>query len=227
MKRRMKLFPRIAFLSCLALVAFGVFVTFTAARTSIAAGEAVITYRKVFKGSTPESVEIIIRETGKCTYDIRQLAEDPKAQEFEVGQPIREKILSLAKELNYFRNLDLDTHRKIANLGAKTFRYEKDGIANEVTYNYTVNTPASQLQQIFEGLSYQQDYMQTLARTLKYDRLGLYDVLGFLETDLDNGVIPEPEHLLPILEQISNDTHVIEIARSRARAITTRIRNAK
>jgi hypothetical protein len=204
-----------------------VFVTFAAARPSIAAGDAAITYRKVFKGSTPESVELIIRETGKCTYDIRQLAEDPKAQEFEVGQPVREKIFSLAKDLNYFKNLDLDTHRKIANLGAKTFRYEKDRVANEVTYNYTVNTPASQLQQIFEGLSYQQDYMQTLARTLKYDRLGLYDVLGFLEADLENGVIPEPEHLLPVLEQISNDTHVIEIARSRSRAITTKIRNAK
>ena len=101
------------------------------------------------------------------------------------------------------------------------------GVANEVTYNYTVNTPASQLQQIFEGLSYQQDHMQTLQRTLKYDRLGLYDALGYLETDLDNGVIPEPEHLLPVLEQIANDTHVIEIARSRARAITARIRNAK
>ena len=221
MKRKMRLFPRIAILSCLALLAIAL------ALPSTAAGDASITYRKVFKGSTPESVELIIRESGKCTYDIRQLAEDPKATEFEVGQPIREKIFSLAKDLNYFRNLDLDTHRKIANLGAKTFRYEKDGVASEVTYNYTVNTPATQLQQIFEGLSYQQDYMQTLARTLKYDRLGLYDVLGYLEADLENGVIPEPEHLLPILEQISNDSHVIEIARSRARAITTRIRNGK
>jgi hypothetical protein len=216
-----------AVLFCLACAAFVAFVTFAVTPPATAAGEAVITYRKVFKGSTPESVELIITENGKCTYDIRQLAEDPKATEFEIGQPIREKIFALAKELNYFRNLDLDTHRKIANLGAKTFRYEKDGAASEVTYNYTVNTPASQLQQIFEGLSYQQDYMQTLQRTLKYDRLGLYDVLGYLEADLDNGVIPEPEHLLPVLEQIANDIHVIEIARSRARAITSKIRNAK
>lgn len=221
MNFEMKLFPRIVIAVGLALA------TSLTAFPAIAAGDAVITYRKVFKGSVPESVEITIGESGKCTFDIRQLAEDPKPQEFDVGQPIREKIFSLAKELNNFRNLDLDTHRKIANLGAKTFRYEKDGVANEVTYNYTVNTPASQLQQIFEGLSYQQDHMQTLQRTLKYDRLGLYDALGYLETDLDNGVIPEPEHLLPVLEQIANDTHVIEIARSRARAITARIRNAK
>jgi hypothetical protein len=221
MKLKMKLFSRVVILFCFALVA-----VVTAIPTR-AAGEAVITYTKIFKGSVPESVELIIRETGKCTFDIRQLAEDPKATEFEVGQPIREKIFSLAKELNNFRNLDLDTHRKIANLGAKTFRYEKDGVVNEVTYNYTVNTPASQLQQIFEGLSYQQDHLQTLQRTLKYDRLGLYDALGYLEADLENGVIPEPEHLLPVLEQIANDTHVIEIARSRARAITAKIRNAK
>jgi hypothetical protein len=221
MKLEMELFPRVVFIFCLALAAIA------AAQPTIAAGGAVITYRKVFKGSVPESVEISINETGKCTYDIRQLAEDPKPQEFEVGQPIRDKIFSLAKELNYFRNQDLDIHRKIANLGAKTFRYEKDGIAYETTYNYTLNTPASQLQQIFEGLSYQQDHMQTLQRTLKYDRLGLYDALGYLQADLENGVIPEPEHLLPVLEQIASDTHVIEIARQRARAITTKIRNAK
>jgi hypothetical protein len=217
----MKFFPRIAIAFCLAFLAF------TSTLPAYAAGDAVISYRKVFKGSVPESVEITISESGKCTYDIRQLAEDPKAQEFEVGQPIRDKIFSLAKELNYFRDQDLDIHRKIANLGAKTFRYEKDGVGNETTYNYTLNTPATQLQQIFEGLSYQQDHMQTLQRTLKYDRLGLYDALGYLQADLENGVIPEPEHLLPVLEQIANDSHVIEIARSRARAITTKIRNAK
>jgi hypothetical protein len=221
MKFEMKFLPRIVIVCCLAFAAIA------AARPAAAAGEAVVTYRKVFKGSVPESVEIIISETGKCTYDIRQLAEDPKPQEFEVGQPIRGKIFSLAKELNYFRNQDLDVHRKIANLGAKTFRYEKDGVSYETTYNYTLSTPASQLQQIFEGLSYQQDHMQTLQRTLKYDRLGLYDALGYLQADLENGVIPEPEHLLPVLEQIANDTHVIEIARQRARAITTKIRNAK
>src|SRR5882724_9643211 len=217
MKREMKFFLRIAIAFVFASLAF------TVSLSAVAAGDAVITYRKVFKGSVPESVEITISESGKCTYDIRQLAEDPKPQEFEVGQPIRDKIFSLAKELNYFRNQDLDVHRKIANLGAKTFRYEKDGVANETTYNYTLNTPATQLQQIFEGLSYQQDHMQTLQRTLKYDRLGLYDALGYLQADLENGVIPEPEHLLPVLEQIANDSHVIEIARSRARAITSKI----
>jgi len=221
MKLEMKLFPRIVILCCLALAAIA------ATQPLVAAGDAVISYRKVFKGSVPESVEISISESGKCSYDIRQLAEDPKPQEFEVGQPIRSKIFSLAKELNNFRNQDLDVHRKIANLGAKTFRYEKDGVSYETTYNYTLSTPASQLQQIFEGLSYQQDHMQTLQRTLKYDRLGLYDALGYLQADLENGVIPEPEHLLPVLEQIANDSHVIEIARQRARAITTKIRNAK
>jgi hypothetical protein len=217
----MRLSPRFVFVFILTLAVFA------SALSAIAASEAVISYRKIFKGSVPESVDISISETGKCTFDIRQLAEDAKPQEFEVGQPIRDKIFSLAKDLNNFRNQDLDVHRKIANLGAKTFRYEKDGVSYESTYNYTLNTPASQLQQIFEGLSYQQDHMQTLQRTLKYDRLGLYDALGYLQADLENGVIPEPEHLLPVLEQIANDTHVIEIARQRARAITTKIRNAK
>jgi hypothetical protein len=217
----MRLLRRLLFLFALASAVFAF------ARPAVSASEAVITYRKIFKGSVPESVEIKISETGKCTFDIRQLAEDPSAQAFEVGQPVRDKIFSLAKELNYFRNQDLDVHRKIANLGAKTFRYEKDGAANEVTFNYTLNTPASQLLEIFEGLARQQDHLQILQRTLKYDRLGVYDALANLETDLENNILPEPERLLPVLEQIANDTHVMEMARTRARAITTKIRDAK
>ena len=192
-----------------------------------AAGDAVITYDKVFKGSVPESVEIKVSEPGKCTFDIRQLSEDPAPESFEVGQVVRDKIFSLAGELGNFRNLDLDVHRRIANLGEKTFRYEKDGEVHEVKFNYTVNNAASQLLQIFEGLARQQDHLQTLQRRLKYDHLGVNDALVDLEADIDNKALPEPERLLPVLEQIGNDTHIMEMARTRARAIAAKIRDGK
>lgn len=191
------------------------------------AGDAMVSFRKIFKGSVPEFVEIKIGESGNCTYDIRQLAEDPKAEPFEVSKMVREKIFSLAAELGNFANLDLDVHRSIANLGAKTFRYEKDGVRHEVTFNYTLNAPAAALLQIFEGLSRQQDHLQTLQRRLRYDRLGLYESLTELQSDIENKLLPEPERLLPVLEQIGNDTHVIEIARQRARALAAKIRGAK
>jgi hypothetical protein len=81
--------------------------------------------------------------------------------------------------------------------------------------------------QLFEGLTRQQDHLQTLRRTMRYDRLGVNDALVNLQEDFDNKLLPEPEVLLPVLEQIGNDSRIVEIARSRARAIAAKIRGAK
>ena len=198
-----------------------------AAPRATAAGDAVVSFRKVFKGSVPEFVEIRIGQSGKCTYDIRQLNETAAPEEFDVTQVLRTKIFSLAGELNNFKDQDIDVHRKIANLGEKTLRYEKDGQFSETKFNYTLNNAGGQLMQIFEGLARQQDHLQTLRRTMKYDRLGVNDALVNLQEDFDNKLLPEPEVLLPILEQIGNDSRIVEIARTRARAIAAKIRGAK
>jgi hypothetical protein len=192
-----------------------------------AAGDPVVSWRKIFKGSVPEFVEIRIGQSGKCTYDIRQLNETAAPEEFDVTHALREKIFSLAAELNNFKDQDIDVHRKIANLGEKTLRYEKDGQFTETKFNYTLNNAGGQLMQIFEGLTRQQDHLQTLKRTLRYDRLGVNDALVNLQEDFDNKLLPEPEVLLPVLEQIGNDSRIVEVARSRARAIAAKIRGAK
>jgi hypothetical protein len=209
------------------IFACGIFLAVFAAARAGAAGGAIISWRKIFKGSVPEFVEIRIAQSGKCTYDIRQLNETAEPQDFDVTQALREKIFSLAAELNNFKDQDLDVHRKIANLGEKTLRYEKDGQSSETKFNYTLNNAGGQLMQLFEGLTRQQDHLQTLKRTLRYDRLGVNDALVNLQEDFDNKMLPEPEVLLPILEQIGNDSRVVEIARSRARAMAARIRGAK
>lgn len=198
------------------------------ASASFAAGDdAVITYRKVFKGSTPEFVEFKIAQSGKSTFDIRQLAEEPAPVPFNVNDALRGKIFALSGELKNFRDADLDVHRKIANLGEKTFRYEKAAEVHEVKFNYTTSEPANQLYQIFEGLSRQQEHIVTLQRRLKHDRLGLSEELKYLQKDYDEKMIPEPENLLPVLQEISDDDRVIEVARTHARALMAKIHGAK
>ncbi|MBI3670891.1 MAG: hypothetical protein HY237_14065 [Acidobacteria bacterium] len=187
---------------------------------------ATITYRRVFKSSSPEYIEIKVSESGASSYDIRQLDDPPGAQPMEVGSLLRAKIFELAAQLNHFRDLQLDIRRRIANLGEKTFRYEKGGQAYEVSFNYTLNATANQLMQIFEGLARQQEHLSTLLRRMKYDRLGVNDALMQFEADLNRKILPEPERMLPTLEQIANDARFVEIARQRARSLAERIRNA-
>ncbi len=183
-----------------------------------------LTYRRVFKSSNPEYIEIRVPQRGPCGFDIRQLSDAPSLQPFEVGEGLRAKLFELAAKLNYFRNLQLDVKRRIAYLGEKTFRYENGAQAYETSFNYTLNSPANQLMQLFEGLARQQEHQARLERRLRYDRLGVHEALLLFESDLNHRLLPEPERLLPVLQQIADDPRVVEIARQRARALVERLR---
>ncbi len=102
-----------------------------------------------------------------------------------------------------------------------------DGEVHETTFNYTLNSSANQLMQIFEGLARQQGDLALLVRSVKYDRLGVNDALRQFESDMDHRLLPEPERLLPVLDQIAADSHFMDIARTRARALAQSIRNSQ
>ena len=192
-----------------------------------APGAATITYRRVFKGSTPEFTEIKVSDQGKCTFDLRQLDDDADPEPFEVGAPVRQKIFELAGNLKNFEIPSLDIQKKIANLGQKTLRYQRDSEVHETSFNYTLNTAANELMQIFEGLARQQGDLVLLQQRIKYDHLGVNDALLQFESDMDHRLLPEPERLLPVLDQIDADSRFMQIARTRARALAQRIRDSQ
>jgi hypothetical protein len=189
---------------------------------------AAITFRRVFKSSTPELIEIVVHEdSDHASYEIRQLDDDPGAIPFAVSALLREKMFALAGQLNHFEAQDLDVHRKIASLGEKTFRWQKGNTVHETKFNYTLNSAATQLLQIFEGLARQQENIELLIRRMKYDRLGINDALIECDSDFTRGLLPEPQSLLPLLDQIAGDAHLVDIARQRARNLGERIRHPK
>jgi hypothetical protein len=195
-------------------------------RSASPAPGASLTYRRVFKSSSPEFIEIVVREDSDSgTYEIRQLDEDPGASPFEVSASLRAKMFELSAQLHHFERQDLDVHRKIANLGEKTFRWERGSELHETKFNYTLNADAGQLLQIFEGLARQQEHLILISRRMKYDRLGINDALLQFETDFNHRLLPEPQRALPVLDQIASDSHFVEIARQRARSLAERIRH--
>jgi hypothetical protein len=209
---------RLLALACVALIGWA------AAHANTPAGGATITFHKVFKTSYPEFVEIKIDESGSGTYDIRQLDEESNPQPMKVGAAIAQKIFDLASKLHDFQGIDLEIHRRIANLGEKTFRYDRGAEHHSVTFNYTLDRSASELLDIFEGLSRQQTDLSDLVRTMHYDRLGVNDVLLQIQRDYDRKLLPAPDQLLASLDQLAADNHFIDIARERARNLATRIR---
>lgn len=193
---------------------------------SAQASPAKLTFRRVFPSSTPEFIEISVSDdSDAATYEIRQLSDDPGASPFQVGSALRARMFSLAADLHDFQGLDLDVHRRIANLGEKTFLWQQGSETHQVKFNYTLNPSATQLLQIFEGLARQQEHFDLLTRRLRYDRLGINDALLDLESDMNRGLLPEPQRLLPLLDQIGADEKLVQIARERARTLADRIRH--
>jgi hypothetical protein len=185
-----------------------------------------LTYRRVFKGSTPEFIEINVRDDSDiAAYEIRQMEEDHGSSPFQVSAGLRAKMFDLAAQLKHFQGQDLDVHRKIANLGEKTFRWESGAEVHETKFNYSLNPAATQLLQIFEGLARQQEHVDLIVRRMKYDRLGINDALLQFESDLNRSLLPEPQRVLPMLDQIAGDSRFVDIARQRARSLAERIRH--
>ncbi|HYL45501.1 MAG TPA: hypothetical protein VEU52_00600 [Candidatus Limnocylindrales bacterium] len=214
------------------LLGASIFLAIALLVTSAALGHALaesatITFRKIFKSSYPEFVEIKVNENGSATYDIRQLDEPSSPAAFQVGGGLVQKIFGLAAKLHNFQGVDLEVHRRIANLGEKTLQYEKGGDRHEVKFNYTLDESATQLLNIFEGLSRQENDLSTLMRVMRYDRLGVNDAVGQLETDFNNKLLPEPERLLPALDQVAADDTYLDIARQRAHILASKIRGSR
>ena len=206
------------FCSCLLF-----FLSFFSLHLSSSAGPTLI-YRKVFKSSSPEYVEIKVSRDGAAMVDIRQIDDEPAPESFDVSRPLAEKLFGLAEQLNRFRGAQLDIHRRIANLGQKTFRFEDAGQAYETSFNYTTNPAANELMLLFDGLARQQTHLQMIRHRMKYDRLGINDALRHFDADLSRGAVAEPERLVPVLEAVAGDARLVDIARQRARALIERIK---
>jgi hypothetical protein len=58
---------------------------------------------------------------------------------------------------------------------------------------------------------------------MRYDRLGIYDALLQFESDLNRGLLPEPQRLRPLLEQIASDPKFVDVARKRAQSLVDRV----
>jgi hypothetical protein len=192
----------------------------------VSAANATVTFRKIFKSSYPEFVEIKVNQSGAGTYDIRQLNDESNPRAMQIDAPLVQSIFDLAARLHNFDGLDLEMHRRIANLGEKTFVFDRGAESHRVTFNYTLNRDAAELLGIFEGLAREQTDLSDLDRTMRYDPLGVNDILLQIEKDLDHKLLPEPGQFLPPLDRVAADQHFIDIARDRARKLAVRIRSS-
>lgn len=183
------------------------------------AAPARLAYTKVLRGSVPEYVSITVDSDGVGTYDGRKLDDPPNLRPLKVSAATTRRLFDLAASLNDFQSVDLESHKKVANLGLKTLTYEGGGRKNQAQFNYTLRREAQELVDQFEKISSVEQHIAVLEYAMRYDHLSLPRELTLIQIDLNNKALAEAELMVPALEQIARNPRLLHLAQVRAEKI--------
>jgi hypothetical protein len=182
-----------------------------------------LTYSRTFKGSTPEYLLITVDSKGSGTFEGRKLDEAQSPRPFQLSAGTTERIFALAGQLHNFQSVDLESHKKVANLGQKTLTYQQGEDVNRVVFNYTENRIARDLVDLLEAVGIVEEHIGALEFEMKYDPLGLSQELLQIQIELNGKRLADPEMLIPALEKIAHGSRFLHLAQARAQQIIERI----
>jgi hypothetical protein len=178
-------------------------------------------YSKYFKGSIPEFVLIAVERNGQATY--QEAKDDDNPMKFQLAETETAEIFNLADKLDRFQR-PVESGLKVANLGQKTFRFEDGVEKHEVLFNYSQDLNAQALLDWFERIGESEQHLISLERAVRYDKLGLNDVLLQLQITYDRKRLVAPEQFLPMLDRVFKNESFLHIARERAAGLAEAIR---
>ena len=98
-----------------------------------------VTYSKSFPGSDPAYVAITVERNGMVSY---KETPDDDPDTFQLEPIFTDRIFDLADKLDHFKKPLESSVKNIANMGAKTFRWENSGETAEAKFNYSTDPSA-------------------------------------------------------------------------------------
>jgi hypothetical protein len=178
-------------------------------------------YSKYFKGSVPEYVAITVERDGAVTY--QEAKDDENPIHVQMDPATAQELFDLSGKLDHFQH-PIESGLKIANLGAKTFRYEDGAERHEVEFNYSQDPDAQALLDRFERITETEQHFVNLDRTAHFQKLGVDEVLLQMEVSWNRNRLVAPQQFLPLLDRIAKNESYLHISRERAAAIAEAIR---
>jgi len=185
---------------------------------------ATVTFTLDFSQSNPQHYTIAVDGAGHAHYECTgKAAEDSDAEdyraEFEVSPANRERIFEWAKQAQYFAGKIDSGNRKLAFTGAKILSYQDGQRSNTAPYNYSNLEPVRELTALFQNMGSTLEYGRRLAYYHRYQKLALDDELKRMETQARNNELSEIQGVAPVLQEILEDSSVINVVRARAKEL--------
>ena len=177
-------------------------------------------YSKSFPNSRPDYMEVRLTRDGLSEYR-ESPTEDPLR--FKLTPADTEAFFALAEKLGHFSR-PLESGLPVARMGEKTFRWEDGGKKTEVKFNWSTDLDAQALHENFEKICESGQYYYILERAVKYDRIGVYNVLLKLEAAWDRKRLMGVDLFIPLLDRVVKNDGYLNIARERAEKLAATFR---
>ncbi|MGA8499911.1 MAG: hypothetical protein WA254_10395 [Candidatus Sulfotelmatobacter sp.] len=194
------------------------------AASGSAPSAATVTFTLDFPQSNPGRYSIAIDTSGHARYEcMGRVAEDSEDEayraEFQVSAANRERVFSLARQAKYFSGAVDSNNGKLAFTGTKLLSYQDGRRSNTAHYNYSNLAPVQQLTTLFQDMAATLEYGRRLAYYHRYQKLALDDELKRMETQARNNELSEIQSVAPVLQEILEDSSVINVVRARAKEL--------
>src|SRR6266567_6788800 len=189
-----------------------------------AADPATITFSLDFPNSDPEHYSIQVLSDGharyECSAKISESSEERETYqtEFTFSDGTRARIFDLAAQAHYFSG-KVDSGRKLAFTGAKKLAYKDGQREFAATYNFSSQPTVQQLTTLFQSVAATLEFGRRLAHYHRYQKLALDDELKRMEDQLRRGSLVELQAVKPVLQDIYDDSSVMNVVRARAQRI--------
>jgi len=180
-----------------------------------------ISFSKSFPGSQPAFFLITVERTGAASYNESQ---DPdNAEKLQLEPSATSEMFQMADRLDRF-NKPLESGLKVANMGAKTLRWDAGGESWEAKFNYSTIEDAKQLSDRFESIAECARTLLELRRAIRHDRLGVNAAVLKIQVLWNDKRLVATADFLPVLDRVAKDEVYIHMARERAAQIADAIR---
>jgi hypothetical protein len=201
------------------------FVVLAGVSRSHAADSATITFSLDFPASDPEHYTISVSADGhahyECSAKISADSDDRETyqSEFTFTDATRARIFDLAAQAHYFSGKVDSGNRKLAFTGAKKLIYADGQRSNTAEYNYSSVVPVQDLTVLFQRVATTLDFGRRLTFAHRYQKLALDEQLKNMEDSARRGELTELQAIKPVLQQIYDDTSVLNVVRARAQRL--------
>jgi hypothetical protein len=179
-------------------------------------------FQKVFPGSTPAWVKIVVERNGQAVY--AEAPDDPQPFLFKLSEAETAAMFGLAEKLAWFSR-PLESGLPVAKMGDKTLRCEGAGKAQEQKFNYSADLDAQALTDWFERISESERYLMELERAARFDKLGVNKVILQIQAAYEKKRLVAVDQYLKWLDRVTKNESYLNMARERAARLAETFRN--